>query len=291
MVRKHRKPKIWILPNIKHTNERHSKNFLKPTRADGLLGRKNLFSALTHESRLENKVKYLTPTEAIAQTYMLPRILKDHDIDRLAKDPVRLSKMHLNDTTLASEKSMIQSSLFYHADKSHRSKLSEADVLEIETFKSKLPEVKNIYENHRGFESRMSSFIDENVFRFKLFNSTMCELANSTIASDRQEKPGETSLRSPTSGSMTPQNTFIRSFHYDTMGMHELECKTRPETKQTEMKAYADALSLPSINQQHKKTYFCNVLGEKYCSECVECHQRRFAKVYENKYIRSSYKL
>ena len=42
----------------------------------------------------------------------------------------------------------------------------------------------------------------------------------------------------------------------------------------------------PIAIERPSKTFFCEVLGEKYCACCIECHERRFAKIYEKKYIK-----
>ena len=51
---------------------------------------------------------------------------------------------------------------------------------------------------------------------------------------------------------------------------------------------YNQAISSLNPPDKLKKTFFCDVLGEKYCLGCSECHERRFAKVYESKYMSES---
>jgi hypothetical protein len=286
----------------------------------------NLYSALDNHDKLENTASYLPPLNEIARKYTnapIPTIYKGENTridDRPESDLRKFSRLHITDSSLAREKSIIEKSMFFasnqkldkrknqFAAKKRYQAVSEtnaaSDRMQIfEAVRNSLPDIKTVYKNEQGLESRMNSFYYENFKRINKHSIPFCEYAKEHAVHEKDKRKTDkhncvfcASQNKCKIGALAPENSFIeeivkpktpKSPKIPIMKLPLLKFNHGNNLINTH-KEYNQAISALNPPERTKKTYFCDVLGEKYCLGCIECHERRFAKVYETKYMNDS---
>lgn len=294
----------------------------------------NLYSALDREnkSKLENTAAYLPPINEIAKKYKSVRLLTqtrkpnerydDTFFDFPTTDLKKFTRFHITDANLVREKSAIEKSVFYSLNKKlekrkvnlacAKKRLTIADTANLnsrkqilEAVSNSLPDVKTVYKNETGLESRMNSFYHENLKRINKHPVPFCEYAKEHAVHEKDKRKAAhqncvfcAEQNEGKVGVLAPENSFIDDNHNN----------SKPKTPKTPKQSrklpllkfnqsvqqyhllknnpnYNQAISSLNPPEKSKKTFFCDVLGEKYCLGCIECHERRFAKVFETKYM------
>jgi hypothetical protein len=260
----------------------------------------NIYSELENVEKFQTKTSFLPPIDTIIKKYNL--IDKDSEEKKEKFKSLRkLTRIHLTDTNLASEKSFIERSSIRPSKKSAKIKVRKVkkyrkrnnrsetppDVVEETLTEVSLPNIKTVYQCQRGLESRMNSFVTENLDRLKRYSKPFCEYNKdhlSHLNNIKKDKNQCMYCMSKSIGPFVPENTFVSNPVPD-----EDICENKEnKSNENEPNMFNDKLNGLKAPERNKKTYFCDILGEKYCLECIECHERRFAKIYETKYMTDS---
>jgi hypothetical protein len=332
--------KFWkaTFESNEHSKDSDDENSEYESPRNNIIDSFNLYSALDkeHKNKLENTASYLPPINEIAKKYRSVKLLtqmpnsKQKNEDTIfdlpdSRDLKKFTRFHITDANLVREKSAIEKSVFYSLNKKlekrkgqacSKKRLTIADTANfnnrkqlLEAVNNSLPDVKTVYKNESGLESRMNSFYHENLKRINKHPVPFCEYAREHASHEKDKRKAVhincvfcADQIEGKVGALAPENSFIEDHHNN----------SKPKTPKTPKiprklpilkfnqniqqyqllnnnnQNYNQAISSLNPPDKTKKTFFCDVLGEKYCLGCIECHERRFAKVFESKYMNES---
>lgn len=316
--------KVWkplLEPNLKQNNSQIKKKIditqiESPRHND--LDSFNIYSAL-EDDRLLEAPQILPTIDTIFKkfNYINPQSSAFESIEIKKKSLKKLSNIHLTDPNLASEKSFIEKSKKkLNSKKSRKASRKQTRVKKSKTpshnkntppqtssnVTETLPSIENIYQNQRGLLSRKNSFISENLNRLKNESKPFCE----SIKEHYQHTKSINKLCDSRCmfcmkrvGTLAPENTFIGLPTLESTS--QLEILTNDESQLNFINDEIEKNNNTNLRDSYnnltggllptnppRKSFFCDILGEKYCLGCIECHERRFAKIYENKYMTQS---
>lgn len=277
---------------------------------NNILDSSNLYSALDQQDKLNNSTLFLPVIDEIVRRYSVT----DTNNENRSHDLRKVARMHITDTNLAREKSTIEKSTNYLANhklelkkgkkrtqQKPSSKMSafKPDASVVEAVRESLPDITSVYKNEEGFLSRMNSFYAENYKRIDRYSMPFCEYTKEHLIHKKERRKSEAhdcvfcASNNP-KGELVPENTFVGESKQSVQqklisiklpSLPTVQSSTKIESDRKEFNQAISALNPP---ERPKKTYFCDILGEKYCLGCIECHERRFAKRYEDKYMKNS---
>ena len=243
--------KFWKAPFETNEYSRSSDDESSETESprNNIIDSFNLYSALDkqHQNKLENTAAYLPPINEIAKKYKSVKLLtqmpssKQRNQDTIfdlpdSSDLKKFTRFHITDANLVREKSAIEKSAFYSLNKKlekrktqacAKKRLTIADTANfnnrkqiLEAVSNSLPDVKTVYKNESGLESRMNSFYHENLKRLNKHPVPFCEYAKEHANHEKDKRKAVhincvfcADQIEGKVGTVAPENSFIEDHH------------------------------------------------------------------------------